>query len=124
MTKYFLLASILLSFAFADGPGKKHWKKWHKKKNRQNKHQIHRVVRYPKSNIKIKYGFHWCFTPWRNFYPRHNHKNLVVIKNEEKNSDNTSDIFEQIEQLADLKEKNLITDKEFEKAKKDLLKRI
>ena len=124
MTKYFLLASILLSFAFADGPGKKHLKKWHKKKNRQNKHQIHRVVRYPKSNIKIKYGFHWCFTPWRNFYPRHNHKNLVVIKNEEKNSDNTSDIFEQIEQLADLKEKNLITDKEFEKAKKDLLKRI
>ena len=124
MTKYFLLASILLSFAFADGPGKKHWKKWHKKKNRQNKHQIHRVVHYPKSHIKIKYGFHWCFTPWRNFYPRHNHKNLVVIKNEEKNSDNTSDIFEQIEQLADLKEKNLITDKEFEKAKKDLIKRI
>lgn len=32
MTKYFLLASILLSFAFADGPGKKHWKKWHKKR--------------------------------------------------------------------------------------------
>ena len=124
MTKYFLLASILLSFAFADGPGKKHWKKWHKKKNRQNKHQIHRVVHYPKSHIKIKYGFHWCFTPWRNFYPRHNHNNLVVIKNEEKNLDNTSDIFQQIEQLADLKEKNLITDKEFEKAKKDLLKRI
>ena len=48
----------------------------------------------------------------------------MVIKNEEKNLDNTSDIFEQIEQLGDLKEKNLITDKEFEKAKKDLLKRI
>tara|TARA_B100001250_G_scaffold414526_1_gene453566 strand:+ start:6950 stop:7099 length:150 start_codon:yes stop_codon:yes gene_type:complete len=40
--------------------------------------------------------------------------------------DNTTvlEIIEQIEKLAELKEKGLITDKEYQKKKKELLKRI
>ncbi|MDG1224602.1 MAG: SHOCT domain-containing protein, partial [Candidatus Marinimicrobia bacterium] len=76
-------------------------------------------------NVKIKYGYHWCFTPWRNLYPRHNHNNVVVIKNEDKVlDDDSSDVFAKIEQLGALKESGLITEKEFQNAKKALLKRI
>jgi hypothetical protein len=48
----------------------------------------------------------------------------VVLKNEEKIIDNSSDIFAKIEQLGALKQGGLITEKEFQKAKKELLKRI
>lgn len=124
MTKYLLIVIILFSSLFAEGPGNKRWKKRYNKKHRSNKHKIHRVVHYPKSNIRIKYGYYWCLTPWRNLCSKHNHNNVAIIKNEKISLDNASDIFEKIEQLGTLKDKNLITEKEFEKAKKELLKRI
>lgn len=125
MIKYLLIIIIFLSPLFADGPGNKRWKKGHKKHYRYKKHKTHKVVYHTTPNVKIKYGYHWCLTPWRNLYPRHNHNNVVVIKNEDKVlDDDISDVFAKIEQLGALKESGLITEKEFQNAKKALLKRI
>ena len=124
MTKYLLIVIILFSSAFSEGPGNKQRNKWHKKKHKNNKQRIHRLVHRPKSNIKIKYGYHWCLTPWKKLYSRHSHNNVVVLKNEEKIIDNSSDIFAKIEQLGALKQGGKITKKESQKAKKELLKRI
>ena len=116
---------IFLSPLFADGQGNKRWKKGHKKHYRYKKNRTHKVVYHTRPNVKIKYGYHWCLTPWRNLYPRHNHNNVVVIKNEDKVlDDDSSDVFAKIEQLGALKESGLITEKEFQNAKKALLKRI
>jgi hypothetical protein len=124
MIKYLLIFVILFSSSIAEGHGNKRWKKGHKKKYRNNKHKIHKVVYRSKPSIKINYGYHGYLRPWRYLYPRHNHNNVVVIKNEEKVLDNSSDVFAKIEQLGALKESGLITEKEFQKAKKELLKRI
>lgn len=122
MTKYFIIASMLFSLALANGP--RNWKKWHKKKHRAvKKHKIHKVV-HRANNITLKYGYHWCFTPWKNLYSMHNHKDLIVIRDSGKEYKNPNEIFEQIEHLGSLRERDLLTEKEFEKAKKDLLKRI
>ena len=124
MIKYLLIIIIFLSPVFADGPGNKRWKKGHKKHYRYKKHRNHKVVYHTRPNVKIKYGYHWCLTPWRNLFPRHNHNNVVVMKNEDKGLDDSSDVFETIEQLGALNESGLITEKEFLKAKKVLLKKI
>ena len=47
-----------------------------------------------------------------------------MIRDAEKEHKNPNEIFEQIEYLGSLRDRNLLTEKEFEKAKKDLLKRI
>ena len=49
---------------------------------------------------------------------------MVVIKNEDNVLNDSSDVFEKIQQLGVLKESGLITEKEFLKAKKGLLKKI
>ena len=124
MIKYLLIIIIFLSSVFADGPGNKRWKKGHKKHYRYKKHKTHKVVHHTRPNVKIKYGYHWCLTPWRNLNSRHNHNNVVVIKNEDNVLNDSSDVFEKIQQLGALKESGLITEKEFLKAKKGLLKKI
>ena len=122
--KYLLPFLCMLSIAFAENEKRTYGKKWHKKHHNVYKHQSHNVAIHPRNHVNIRYGFHWCLTPWRNFYPRHNHTNLVVIKDEEDDNEDNMEIFSQIERLGELKESGLLTEKEFEKAKKDLLKKL
>ena len=55
------------------------------------------------------------------------HQRVVIVKDHKDNDDkhkNVLQIIEEIEKLAELKEKGLITEKEYQKKKKELLKRI
>tara|TARA_B100000749_G_scaffold172897_1_gene133348 strand:+ start:416 stop:565 length:150 start_codon:yes stop_codon:yes gene_type:complete len=49
---------------------------------------------------------------------------VVVIRDQEVDPEDYMEIFSQIEKLGELKENGLLTEKEFEKAKKDLLKKL
>ena len=63
---------------------------------------------------------HW----WHDFRI---HDRIVVVNQatDEKNKNATVlEIIEQIEKIAELKEKDLITEKDYQKKKKELLKRI
>ena len=124
MVKYFFIILMIVSISFADGPRKKH-RKWIQKKH----HRIHKVKKYPKlhrsrASFSVRYGFHWCLTPWRNFHSAHHHNDIIVVRDQNISELNNMEIFEQIEKLGELKDQGLITEKEFEKAKKDLLKKI
>lgn len=101
---------ILLSIGFADHRNKRHHKK-HKK------HRIY-TMHYP----RWTFGVNW-HNSWNHCTPN---RKVVVVKNESENDKHESvlNIIEEIEKLAELKEKGLITQKEYEKKKKDLLKRI
>ena len=114
----------MFSIVFADSDIKKHRKKWHKKHHKVHARNHGRIRTNSNSHLNIRYGYHWCFTPWRNFYPIHNHNNVVVIRDEKVSAEDYTEIFSQIEKLGELKENGLLTEKEFEKAKKDLLKKL
>ena len=47
-----------------------------------------------------------------------------MIRDEKVSAEDYTEIFSQIEKLGELKENGLLTEKEFEKAKKDLLKKL
>ena len=91
--KYLIPLLCMLSITFADNEKRINGKKWHKKHHNIYKHQSHNVVKHPRNHVNIRYGFHWCLTPWRNFYPRHNHTNLVVIKDEVDNNEDNMETF-------------------------------
>ena len=122
--KYILPLFCILSITFAANDRKSHGRKWHKKHFRNYKHQSHRVVTHHRNRLNIRYGINWCFTPRKNIYHRHNHNNLVVIRDEKDSNEDNMEIFSQIERLGELKESGLLTEEEFEKAKKELLEKI
>ncbi len=122
--KYILPLFCILSITFAENERKTHGKKWHKKHFRNYKHQSHRVVTHHRNRLNIRYGINWYFTPWESIYHPHNHNDLVVIRDEKVNNEDNMEIFSQIEKLGELKESGLLTEEEFEKAKKDLLEKI
>ena len=82
------------------------------------------MVTHHRNCLNIRYGINWCFTPWENIYHPHNHNNLVVIRDEKDSNEDNMEIFSQIERLGELKESGLLTEEEFEKAKKELLENI
>tara|TARA_B100001123_G_C14514427_1_gene711646 strand:- start:46 stop:453 length:408 start_codon:yes stop_codon:yes gene_type:complete len=92
------------------------WK--HKKKHHHNKNNYR-----PKFKLTLRYNYPWSYWKW--YHPK---RDIIVIKEEgdsKKNEDdNFEDIIAQIEKLSELKEKDIISEKEFEKKKKELLKRI
>ncbi len=118
------LFRILLSFIFilslAYPNHKRHKFRKHKK------HKVHHIVNRHKARVQLGVNWHWRH--WNHW--RHNcrYHNCIVVVNQEagEKGDNTTvlEIIEQIEKLAELKEKGLITDKEYQKKKKELLKRI
>ena len=122
--KYLVPLICIFSIVFADSDIKKHRKRWHKKHHKVHERNHGKYRSNSNSHLNIRYGYHWCFTPWRNFYPIHDHNNVVVIRDEEVNAEDYTEIFSQIEKLGELKENGLLTEKEFEKAKKDLLKKL
>ena len=122
--KYILPLFCILSITFAANDRKSHGRKWHKKHFRNYKHQSHKVVNHHRKHLNIRYGINWYFTPWESIYHLHNHNDLVVIRDENVNNEDKMEIFSQIEKLGELKESGLLTEEEFEKAKKELLEKI
>ena len=122
--KYLLPLACMFSIVFADSDIKNHRKKWHKRHHKAYAQGYRKIRTNVNHHVNIRYGYHWCFTPWRNFYPIHNHNDTIVIRDEKVSTEDYEEIISQIEKLGELKENGLLTEKEFEKAKKDLLKKL
>ncbi len=70
--------------------------------------------------VTFRIGTHWG---WR--HNCHGHERVVIVDDTKKvKEESAEEIMAQIEKMAELKEKGLITEKEYEKKKKELLKRI
>ncbi|MBI65932.1 MAG: hypothetical protein CMG64_06540 [Candidatus Marinimicrobia bacterium] len=115
-----LFLVVAFSVAFPHNGKHKRWK--HKKK-----HHIRKVHKKPRINVSLGYNYIWPKWRWNyNYCHRHHNRDVVVIQNEndaDKN-ENIDELIAQIEKLAILKEKGIISEKDYEKKKKDLLKRI
>ena len=113
----------MVTFSFAD-----HGRKKHKKKKHRKSHSVRVVHKHPKLKISLGYNYFW--RNWNMDYRLHrkHYSNDVIIVNKETNKrdtvDNVDTIISYIERLAKLNEKGILSDKEFEKKKKDLLKMI
>ena len=118
------LFRILLSFIFllslAYPSHKRH------KSRKYKKHKAHHVVNRHKARVHL--GVNWRWGHWNHWWHDCRYYNRVVVVNQETAAKGKNptvlEIIEQIEKLAELKEKDLITDKEYQKKKKELLKRI
>ena len=118
--RIFLFLVITSSFLFPHNGRHKGWK--HKKK-----HKIRKIHKKPRVNIRLGYNYSWPSWGWNHRWCyRHNSRDIVVLQNEKntKEDDSVDEIIAQIEKLAILKEKGIISEKDYEKKKKDLLKRI
>ena len=121
--RYFRILLFLVitsSFLFPHNGRHKGWK--HKKK-----HKIRKIHKKPRVNIRLGYNYYrpswgwshrWCY--------RYNSRDIVVVQNDKTTNkdDSVDEIIAQIEKLAILKEKGIISEKDYENKKKDLLKRI
>ena len=118
------LFRILLSFIFllslAYPSHKRHKSRKHKK------HKVHHVVNRHKARVHL--GVNWHRGHWNHWWYDCSYHNRVVVVNQEADDKGKNatvfEIIEHIEKLAELKEKGLITDKEYQKKKKELLNRI
>ena len=121
--RYFRILLFLVitsSFLFPHNGRHKGWK--HKKK-----HKIRKIHKKPRVNIRLGYNYSWPSWGWNHRWCyRHNSRDIVVVQNEKNTKEDNSidEIIAQIEKLAILKEKGIISEKDYEKKKKDLLKRI
>ena len=121
--RYFRILLFLVitsSFLFPHNGRHKGWK--HKKK-----HKIRKIHKKPRVNIRLGYNYFWPSSGWNHRWCyRHKSKNIVVVQDDKYTNDNdyVDEIIAQIEKLAILKEKGIISEKDYEKKKKDLLKRI
>lgn len=121
--RYFRILLFLVitsSFLFPHNGRHKGWK--HKKK-----HKIRKIHKKPRVNIRLGYNYSWPSWGWNHRWCyRHNSRDIVVVQNEKntKKDNSVDEIIAQIEKLAILKEKGIISEKDYEKKKKDLLKRI
>ena len=115
-----LFLVITSSFLFPHNGRHKGWK--HKKK-----HKIRKIHKKPRVNIRLGYNYYWPSWGWSHRWCyRHNSRDIVVVQNDKTTNkdDSVDEIIAQIEKLAILKEKGIISEKDYEKKKKDLLKRI
>ena len=118
--KILLFLVIISSFLFPHNGRHKGWK--HKKK-----HKIRKIHKKPRVNIRLGYNYFWPSWGWNHRWCyRHNSRDIVVVQNDKTTNkdDSVDEIIAQIEKLAILKEKGIISEKDYEKKKKDLLKRI
>ena len=121
--RYFRILLFLVitsSFLFPHNGRHKGWK--HKKK-----HKIRKIHKKPRVNIRLGYNYSWPSWGWNHRWCyRHSSRDIVVVQNQENIKENNSidEIIAQIEKLAILKEKGIISEKDYEKKKKELLKRI
>ena len=121
--RYFRILLFLVitsSFLFPHNGKHKGWK--HKKK-----HKIRKIHKKPRVNIRLGYNYYWPSWGWSHRWCyRHNSRDIVVVQNDKNTNkdDSVDEIIAQIEKLAILKEKGIISEKDYENKKKDLLKRI
>ena len=121
--RYFRILLFLVitsSFLFPHNGRHKGWK--HKKK-----HKIRKIHKKPRVNIRLGYNYYWPSWGWSHRWCyRHNSRDIVVVQNDKNTNkdDSVDEIIAQIEKLAILKEKGIISEKDYEKKKKDLLNRI
>ena len=118
--KIILFLVVSVSFLFPHHGRRKAWK--HKKK-----HQIWKMHKKPRVNVRLGYNYLWPSWSWNyHWCHRHNSRDVVVVQNDgnANKDDNVDEIIAQIEKLAILKEKGIISERDYEKKKKDLLKRI
>ncbi len=121
--RYFRILLFLVitsSFLFPHNGRHKGWK--HKKK-----HKIKKIHKKPRVNIRLGYNYYWPSWGWSHRWCyRHNSRDIVVVQNDKNTNkdDSVDEIIAQIEKLAILKEKGIISEKDYENKKKDLLKRI
>ncbi|MBT4178287.1 MAG: hypothetical protein HOE02_08405 [Candidatus Marinimicrobia bacterium] len=105
LIKYILPFLVLISVSMAD----------------HRRFKSHRHKRHNKQGLTM----HWRWNHgWHNCG---NKKNVVIVKTQQNEKDNQRsvlDIIKKIEKLAELKEKGYITEKEYEKKKKELLNQI
>ena len=116
--KILLLFIFLLSLAYPSH--KRH--KTHKPK----KHKVHHVTNHHKPQVYLGVNWHW--NRWDHWWHDCGYRQRVVVVKDDKDNDEKHEtvlqIIEEIEKLAELKEKGLITEEEYQKKKKELLKRI
>ena len=114
---------ILASFMFADHGRGKH-KRWKHKK----RHKIKVVHKQPRLKLSLGYNYFWRnwnfgYSHWN----KHHSNNIVVVNKDVTRNIETKDfdeIISNIEKLADLRKKGIISEYEYKKKKKDLLKKI
>ena len=119
--KIMLFLVVSMSFLFPQHGKCKAWK--HKKR-----HQIRKIHKKPKINISLGYNHIWSTWRWNYWRRHHNTRDVVIVQNTNSSDKNENysvdEIISQIEKLAILKEKGIISEKDYEKKKKELLKRI
>ena len=99
----------------------------HKRKHRKPKRnkQDH-PVKIHQPRVSMRLNWHWSY--WNHWWHDCRIHDRVVVVNQETDDKNKNatvlEIIEQIEKIAELKEKGLITEKDYQKKKKELLKRI
>ena len=114
---------ILASFIFADHGRAKH-KRWKHKK----RHKIKVVHKQPRLKLSLGYNYFW--RNWNfgyNHWNRHHSNNIVLLHKDATRNIETKDfdeIISNIEKLAILREKGIISEYEYKKKKKELLKKI
>ena len=114
---------ILASFVFADHGRAKH-KRWKHKK----KHKIKVIHKQPR--LKISLGYNYLWRNWNfgyHHWNKHQFNNIVVVNKDVTKNIETIDfdeIISNIEKLAILREKGIISEYEYKKKKKELLKKI
>ena len=121
--KIIVLSIIILSFSFAD-----HGRKKHKKKKHRRSHPVRVVHKHPRLKISLGYNYFW--RNWNmgyHSYKKYHSDDIIIINKETNKSDSIDDvdtIISYIERLSELNKNGILSDKEFEKKKKDLLKKI
>ena len=105
--------------------------RYKKKKKYRNKHHLKTYHHTPRLKVKLGYNYpYWMNNSWSGWRWKNRWINREVIVLKESNetkeirSEKFDEIISQIEKLAELKEKGLITEKEYEKKRKKLLKQI
>ena len=121
--KSVIIYLILASFVLADHGRAKH-KRWKHKK----RHNIKVVHKQPRLKISLGYNYFWPKWNFGHYYwNKHQSKNIVVINKDVIRNIETTDfdeIISNIEKLAILREKGIISEYEYKKKKKKLLKMI
>ena len=118
----YILFIFSLSVLYPHNGRHKSWKK-------KNKHRIKHF--YKKDRFNVSLGYNQFRPRWRWIHKDcfYNHdRDVVFIKNESRKHQDEKlsieEIIAYIEKLAALKEKGVISSKEYDKKKKELLKRI
>ena len=109
---------LLVSIGVSDDHKRKH------RKTKRNKH--YHPVKIHQPRVSMRLNWHWSH--WNHWWHDCRIHDRVVVVNQETDDKNKNatvlEIIEQIEKIAELKEKGLITEKDYQKKKKELLKRI